>query len=341
VLFWPKSSGCCCEEGCDPFHISVRLCQNFNPTIAEAGATVTAHDALGNLVDTGVSDAGGLLELDLPAAGEYTFTASNTGRTTLVVVEDAACGGSLEIVLGRTFNFSINGCSVAYRNVPVTLTHATSGRVYLATTTTSFGGFGTGNLTMAVGETGNYNYTMTADRHAVKTGTVASASLTCANAGGTHVLTPLSGYTCTQWSCATPAGLIQEDCWYPLAGTLFLTDSAFGAVTLTYGTVSTVGGWRGSKAVTSASGPATTAHYLLRDANVGAGTFQVSFDLGLGGGTQNLTGLPCGGSADPDEFCAGEDILETHPDLSNAAGVTQATRELLYGPTVPTFTVTE
>jgi hypothetical protein len=59
----------------------------------------------------------------------------------------------------------------------------------------------------------------------------------------THTMVPASGYHCQGWEATGGTG--GRDCFLPLPNTLHLTDSRYGAVTLTFST----NAWFGSKSV--------------------------------------------------------------------------------------------
>lgn len=238
-----------------------------------SGAVVTVKDSGGATVGSGTTDATGIVTVTIPAAATYTIVVAKTGQNTVTATQAATCTtNNVAIKLGIAASYTVRTCAVGAIGITVTLTHATSGRVFTGVTNSS------GAVTVAVGESGNYNYSIPAFRHTTRTGSANLPPGFCTTSGGTQDLDPATGYHClflTTGCMVPPAGLTNSECFYPIADTLFLTDSAYGTTTLTWSSSAGgvgIGGWSGTKAVSTpacAPDPAssTTLTYLLRQAS--------------------------------------------------------------------------
>lgn len=262
---WPESGiadvGVCpgpmaCCSGCA---CTVTVCVQGCGGGTIAGAVVT----LGSLASL-ITQAGGCTNTfcidPLGGAGSYLLTVSMTGYYTYSETKSVTCGGTITVKLlpitGQpSAIFTVTGCcGQPLPGATVTI----AGASY--TTNSS------GQVSLGITDAGTYPWSISKARFVTKTG---SLTLTACSAGGTAVnatLVPASGFQCGPGN--TSGSAFPHKLADPVPTTLFLMDSVYGAVTLTYSATPTPG-WYGSLAVGTTPaicgcpGSGTTISYVL------------------------------------------------------------------------------
>lgn len=338
MLFWPKSSGCCCG-GCGTIAVTVRDCDS-NETLA--GASVVVKDPDGATIGSGTTDVSGVYSVGIDAAGDYAVEVSNPGQPTVYLTLAATCDvNNVTIRTGMIVKYPVTGCNGPLSGLTVYLTHVASGRTYTGTTDTS----NVANAVIAVGEFGTFAYSIAADRYATKTGTTNHSA--CVVQYPTLTLVPATGYACITLTCfQPPPGMDSTQCSYPVATTLHLTDSVWGAVTLTYdsrpplqGGGADIPGWWGTKTVDvppcdGVGDPrsAVVDYHLRIQTNVSGVVMFVRF-VYQDDGSGAIIAVGCTAN----EFCPPAQAVEL--DLSPLDG--QESVAGLYCDAMPTFVITE
>lgn len=291
MLFWPKSSGCCCSAGCT-VTITVTDC-NFGTPVS--GATVTVKDAGGSVVGSGTTNGSGVVTATYPSAGNYTIVVAKSGIATITVFRALACPTStLTVATGINVAHTIATCSgLPIPGLTVTLTHTASGAVYTGITNSS-----TPNFVMPVVTGGAYTHSVSAFRSVTHTG---SSSPLCGVFPSALFLAPAPGYHCYSGPCRpAPPGSTANQCDYAIADTLFLTDSLHGPTTLTWdanGAGAGIAAWVGTKAITtptcnSLPGSADTLTYVLRASQDLSGNPNLEVRWAGGSGDRGVR-IPC------------------------------------------------
>ncbi|MHB1559310.1 MAG: carboxypeptidase regulatory-like domain-containing protein [Isosphaeraceae bacterium] len=212
---------CCCTA-----IICVTDCPSGTELI---GATVTIKSGSTTLGSCITADNGGnaCCGIDIGTAGSYEVTVSATGYQTYTGTLSLTCNGTTTIALQpstapATIAFTVYGCCV-------------SGVLAGATVTLSDGQSGvtdsTGQVSFWEGLPGTYTYSVTASRFATYTGSVTIVACSTTTANISVTMTPASGYACG------PLDPNNDPRPEPISTTLYLTDSVYGACTLTFDTV--------------------------------------------------------------------------------------------------------
>lgn len=279
------SPGChCCA--CGSIAVTVRLCSD-NSLVS--GATVTVKDGGGATVGSGTTSGTGVVSVDIPAAGTYEVVVVKSGQPTVTLLVAADCGTrDLVVHLGRTLVGVVGGCNIGFGFLPGAAVTAVLGDVSYSTVTGSSGAF-----SLAIAEPGVYTVTVSKARFVARvfTPTVSASPFLCSthyNGGVTAQLLPASGYRCFTPDPDNVAGG-GYNCIDPIPETLHLTDSVYGAVTLTYTAVGTPG-WAGTRSVSYGGGcggcgaATVTATYLFRQSGGYPGTLSISYPASPFGG---------------------------------------------------------
>lgn len=251
--------------------IPVTVCAQTTASAPISGASVTIQSS-GTTVGSCTTAASGCCTINLLATGSYTLIVSATGYVASTTTITATCDGTYTVTLcptGGCVTFHVSGCGgVAVPGATVAVAGQTG-------TTDS-----TGNCCVPIATAGTYSYTVSMTRYQDGTGSV-TVSGSCAAPPTINVsLLPASGYYCGCNSAAT-------NTYLPFPATLHLTDSVYGAVTLTYSAF--YGAWTGSLAVTFPGGcqcPTTqsvTLYYLWGDAGSGCGIYVFCNTVAIGG----------------------------------------------------------
>lgn len=211
---------CCC---------TATLCVTACPTGAPLGGSTVTVNGTGYTT----SAQGGCVLFPIAANTAYPVQVTAAGYQTWSGSLSFTCGETLTIPLQpttaqATISIPVQGCCAVM--APGCTVNLSDGQI---TTTDS-----TGTASFWVGKSGTYTFTVAKSRWATYTGTVTvQVDCTTAQASPAVVaLTPASGYVCGAGCPGTkPADKLAD----PVPTTLHLTDSVYGACTLT---------WNGSNA---------------------------------------------------------------------------------------------
>lgn len=210
---------CCC---------SVIICVTGCPAGSEiVGATVEIKQGSTTPVTCVTADNGGgqaCCGITIGTAGTYTVVVSATGYKTYT--------GTLTLTCGQTITIALQP-STAPASIVLTVYGCCPGGVLPgATVSLSDGQSGVTNTSGVVsfweGAAGTYTYTVSKSRFATYTGSVTLSGCQTSSTAVTVTMTPASGYACGPLD---PNNDPRPD---PIPTTLHLTDSVYGACTLTY-----------------------------------------------------------------------------------------------------------
>ena len=254
-----------CPCGCGACSCSTAICVESCSGTPLVGATVT----VGSLA-AATTGSGGCVDVCLDAlggAGDQQVSVTASGYIPYSNSVDLTCNGTETIKLLPTGSpsilFQIYGCC---SQVLPGATVAIGGANY--TTNSS------GQVRVGITDAGTYPWSISKSRFDTTTG---STTITACpgTTDVTETLTPASGYECAPSNCG--GTVILAD---PIPDTLTLTDSVYGAVTLTYaatapaGFPATIGGGEGwyspgggtsvtAAAACNCAGGSVTAWYFL------------------------------------------------------------------------------
>jgi hypothetical protein len=213
VTWIGNPGGCCCDDEC-VITVTVTNCSGGGFI---DGATVTVKNSVGTQVAEEITNSSGVATINLPGTGTYTITSSKAGFPPAIrSVVISFCPADIPIIMGMSIVFTAYGCGLIDMVIPGVAVTATLGADTYSAVTDSLG-----VATIAVQSAGTYSITSSHP-----SGRIASVTNNLIVSGCTTNLNrshnPGTGYHCF------------HGCALGVADTLFLTDSTYGAVTLTF-----------------------------------------------------------------------------------------------------------
>jgi hypothetical protein len=224
-----------CNSSTTSILVTVLSSCGAHPAISGASVTVT-HTPTSTVVCTGTTDGSGHFSCAISLLGGYSISASKTGfvtGSTTTTITSSRCGttttlGSILLVPNvGTIHVDVSGCnSIVLPGATVTVTNG----AYSNSGTSD----GSGVVVFTDAPTSGTT-TVTTSMSRFNSDVQTTGALACFTRTITAALGPASGYYCF------------NPCAIPLPATLNLTDSRYGAITLTWNAINSR--WEGSQTV--------------------------------------------------------------------------------------------